>query len=51
MDKIEILFPDGIDIFTFTVTKRNGYTDEIEYSEQADTLEEALDIIANKEMT
>jgi len=50
METITIIFPDGIETFCFEVVKK-GYQDEIIWSEQADTLEEALEIIEKKELT
>lgn len=49
MDSITITYPDNLDTYCFEVTKRNGYNDEIIWSEQVDTLEEALSEISKHE--
>lgn len=48
--EILITYPDGIDLHCFAIEARNNFND-VKYMETADTLEEALDIIKEKELT
>ena len=48
-EQITIIYPDNIDAYVFEVTKRD-WQGEVVWSEQADTIDEVLEIIEKKEL-
>jgi len=51
MTKITIIFPDNIDLYNFLVSMDDTDDPDWGWEDSADTLEEALDIIKEQELT